>query len=72
MQTAVRATVSFRQPAHVIKFPDEDYEDDDDDEDEDDGEAGLLRQAERKTSIREIVAIPGGRHFDACAKEIAN
>lgn len=23
MQTAVRATVSLRQPAHVIKFPDD-------------------------------------------------
>jgi hypothetical protein len=30
MQTVVRATVSFRQPARVIKFPDEDDDDDDD------------------------------------------
>jgi len=35
MQTAVRATVSLRQPARVIKFPDDDNDDDHDDDDDD-------------------------------------
>lgn len=50
MQTAVRATVSLRQPAHVIKFPDDD--DDDGGRRERGREGGSLRQAERKASIR--------------------
>lgn len=40
MQTAVRATVSLRQPAHVIKFPD----DDDGDGDDSDEAAFYIRQ----------------------------
>lgn len=43
MQTAVRATVSLRQPAHVIKFPDDDGGDDEDD-DEDEEAAFYVKQ----------------------------
>jgi len=60
MQTAARATVSFRHPAHVSKFPDDD-EDDDDDGDEDDDEGGLFtssktenfntREARRESTV---------------------
>jgi len=44
MQTAVRTTVSLRQPAHVIKFPD--------DNDDDDEEAAFYVKRNGEASIR--------------------